>query len=73
MDFKVGQKQAYVNNPMLVRNIGQVRSNRYVQNLAALKRYDALDKGYGQRPRVEDDNNASGLLGDKKLREICIA
>ena len=71
MSLKVGQKQAYVNNP--IARLGAVRPSSYVQNRGALQKYNALDRGYGQSPRVEDDANASELLGANKLREICIA
>ena len=70
MSIKIGQKQAYVNNPIGRINQANLRANHYVKNSEALQRLDVLDRSYGQRPRVEDDANAAALLGVPKLREI---
>lgn len=72
MSIKISQKQAYINNPILRINQTNLRANHYVKNSEALQRFNILDRGYGQSPRVEDDANASALLGVPKLREICI-
>lgn len=72
MSIKIGQKQAYVNNPIGRSSLVNLRNNRYVADTGALQKYNSLDIGYGQRPRVEDDANAAALLGVPKLREIGI-
>ena len=72
----VNKTQSYVNNPISLYgrfNVGAVRTNHYVKDTNALQRYNALDRGYGQSPCVEDDANASELLGVTRLREIAIA
>lgn len=67
--------QSYVNNPLVIRghqNVGVIRANHYVKNLDALNRYNSLDRTYGPRPRVEDDNNAHELLGVPRISEVAV-